>query len=250
MSRRRFLVEPGAVKGNRAEVSGPELRHLRDVLRLRPGDEVELLDPRGAVLNAVIEEIGRRHAALQVTGRRDDRLDDTCLAAGVLKGTRMDLVVEKAVEFGIRTLVPLMSRNSAAKTPHAGRIERWQRVAAAACKQCGRAVPLEIAAPTPLDLLLARTTGFSVGLMLHEKEEKTPARELAALPWDRAGLKIVLVGPEGGFSAGEAEAAARAGFFLVGLGQRVLRAETAAMAAMTIIRLFSNDDNGGNRCGE
>ncbi len=247
MSLRRFLVNPDAIRGRTAEISGPELRHLKDVLRLRPGETVELLDPRGAIMTARIESLGRDRAILAITAsRRAEDTGRTCLAAGILKGARMDLVVEKAVEFGIGALIPLASRHTAAGRPRPGRMERWHRVASAACKQCGRATPLEITAPTELEELLERKDEFALGLMFHEKERKTRGSELAALPWGSAGVKIALVGPEGGFSSDETEKAARAGFVLVGLGRQVMRAETAAMAAMTIIRLFDGDDNGGN----
>ncbi len=239
----RFIVDPRSVQDGLAEIRGPELHHLTRVLRLKTGDMVELIDPRGEILSGRLIAIDRSRARVEIISTRREHKDpgDLWLAVGILKGPRMDLIVEKAVEFGITTIIPLKSKHTNPGHYNAGRHERWQRLAAAACKQCGRAVPPEITEPMGLEKLLAESRDFTVRIMFYEGTGTVAAAKLIDLPWRKEGKRLGIIGPEGGFSREEADIARALGLTLAGLGHRVLRAETAAMAAMTLMRVFNDN---------
>ncbi len=240
----RFIIDPQAIKNGAVEIVGPELRHLNRVLRLKKGAMVELIDPEGNISAARLITVGKTRALVKIiaTRRQKDDCVQTLLAVGILKGPRMDLIVEKAVEFGIGTLVPLLSEHANPGLYAPGRIQRWHRLAIAAGKQCGRAVPLTINEPTGLTDLLASNHDFTVRVLFHERGKTVRAARLIDLPWNKKGKKMAIIGPEGGFSQSEVNLARDMGVSLAGLGPRVLRAETAAMAAMTLMRVFTDQE--------
>ena len=209
-------------------IAGAELRHLR-TLRLGPGERVLVFDETGAEHEVRIERIGG-HAAegLVLTTHRPSRESalDLTLAAALLKGPKMDLVVEKATELGVRRVAPVVSRYALGG---ATRLERWRRIALAAAKQSGRTSVPAIDAPAPLAELVARPWP-GLRLMAWEGERDLP---LASLP-AHADAVVMLVGPEGGFADDEVAAARAHGFQTVTLAPRVLRAETAAIGAAAL----------------
>ncbi|HLY36887.1 MAG TPA: 16S rRNA (uracil(1498)-N(3))-methyltransferase [Candidatus Binatia bacterium] len=230
----RLFVPRAHVEGARVRITGAELRHLR-TLRLGPGERLAVFDEQGDEHDVRLERIGGHAAeALIVATRRPARESalDLTLAPALLKGTKMDLVVEKATELGVRRIVPLLSR-WAVPQPHPQpgrhRTDRWRRIALAAAKQSGRtAVPL-VEEPVALEAFVGRpATGLR--LLAWEGEHEVP---LAALP-AHADAVVVAVGPEGGFTEAEVAAARVAGFATVTLAPRVLRAETAAIVAAAL----------------
>ena len=226
----RLFVPRAHVEGRRVRITGAELRHLR-TLRLGPGEQLAVFDEQGDEHDVRLERVGGHAAeALIVATRRPARESalDLTLAPALLKGTKMDLVVEKATELGVRRIVPLLSRWA---MPQAGRdrIDRWRRIALAAAKQSGRtAVPL-VEEPVALEAFVARPAA-GLRLLAWEGEHEVP---LAALP-PRADAVVVAVGPEGGFAEAEVTAARATGFTTVSLAPRVLRAETAAIVAAAL----------------
>jgi len=240
----RFLVPENGVRDGHAEISGPELRHLDLVLRLKKGARVELIEPGGQIHSGEIVSVGRNRARIKIIASRSESNKNSgiILAAGILKGPRMDLIVEKAVEFGIGTIIPLLSAHTNPAHYKPSRRERWQRLIAAACKQCGRTLPPTITEPREIETIVADPRQYPVKIMFYEGDDTVKASRLKGLDWDKEGDKLALIGPEGGFSKEEAELARQNGFTLAGLGSLTLRAETAAMAAMTIMRIFSDQD--------
>jgi 16S rRNA (uracil1498-N3)-methyltransferase len=224
----RLFVSSGAVSGGRVRVTGAELRHLR-TLRLGPGDGLIVFDERGREHRVVLEQVGARAAEGEIVGTSEARREsplDLVLAPALLKGTKMDLVVEKATELGVRRVAPVVSRYTIGQRGH---VERWRRIALAAAKQSGRTTIPTVDDPAPLaDVLQAPWPGLR--LLAWEDEH---AATLTALP-AAATAVVVLIGPEGGFHADEVTAARAAGFTTVKLAGRVLRAETAAIAATAL----------------
>ena len=162
------------------------------------------------------------------------------LAVSPLKGDRMELVVQKATELGVAGIWPVVTfRTDAAARPalQGSRGERWERVASGAAEQCGRAVVPEVAPTTTLEGLVARAfDGRRVVLL------ETPGHApLASLAVDASRALLLLVGPAGGFEPSEAEALRAAGFTAASLGPRILRAETAAVAAVAIAQATWGD---------
>ena len=224
----RLFVPRAHVEGSRIRITGAELRHLR-TLRLGPGERLAVFDEQGDEHDVRLERVGGHAAeALIVATRRPARESalDLTLAPALLKGTKMDLVVEKATELGVRRIVPLLSRWAIAQ---GARVDRWRRIALAAAKQSGRtAVPL-VEEPVALGAFVGRPAA-GLRLLAWEGEHEVP---LAALP-PRADAVVVAVGPEGGFAETEVAAARAAGFTTVSLAPRVLRAETAAIVAAAL----------------
>jgi 16S rRNA (uracil1498-N3)-methyltransferase len=238
----RFHV-PGASPGARLAFPEHSAHHAREVLRLRPGAAVLVFDGHGAEFEGEIDAVSRRGVSARlgaaVSPRRESPLQ-LVLAVSPLKGDRMELVVQKATELGVAAIWPVVTfRTDAAARPalQGSRGERWERVASGAAEQCGRAVVPEVAPTTTLDHLLARTFDGQRVVLL-----ETPGhRPLASMEVDPSRPLLLLVGPAGGFEPSEAEALREAGFTPASLGPRILRAETAAVAAVAIAAALWGD---------
>lgn len=233
MSPHRFHV-PEAAPGARVQLPEHAAHHAREVLRLRSGEVVQVFDGRGQEWQAVLEAVTRRevsaHLGQALVPRPESPLR-LVLALSPLKGDRMEIVVQKATELGASEIWPVVTaRTDAAARPalQGSRQDRWEKIASGAAEQCGRAVVPGIAPTATLDQLLAAPFAGRKALLL----EIGAPPALASLP--RPESLLILVGPAGGFEASELQRVARAGFLAVGLGPRLLRAETAAIAAVAL----------------
>ncbi|MEY4377059.1 MAG: hypothetical protein RJB26_1609 [Pseudomonadota bacterium] len=216
--------------------------HVARVLRLTVGEEVVLFDGLGQESTARIT--GVRGAAVTVdatapmTVDRESPLRLT-LVQGVSRGERMDLVMQKATELGVACIVPVLTERSVVKldaSQAAKRLQHWQGVVAAACEQSGRAWLPAVLPPQPLLKWLAQPAVADEARFLLHPGSTTRARDLPAL---RAAT--LLIGPEGGLAPQEREAALLAGFQDLSLGPRVLRTETAALAALAALQAVAGD---------
>jgi 16S rRNA (uracil1498-N3)-methyltransferase len=235
VSLHRFHV-PSAAPGASVELPEPVAHHAREVLRLRAGAAVRVFDGAGHEWHAVLDEVSRRTVSarmLHAAAARPESPLRLVLAIAALKGDRMELVLQKATELGVAEVWPVVTfRTDAAARPalNGSRSERWQRVASGAAEQCGRAVVPHVAPTTTLRGLIERPfEGRRVALL--ETEGHPP---LASLVVDTASPLLLLVGPAGGFEPAEADELRAAGFDSAALGPRILRAETAAFAAVAI----------------
>lgn len=232
----RVRVSPQAAREHPVRVRGAELRHLRDVLRLRAGDRIELFDGEGSGWIAEILSVGVASADVAllepIAHPRESPLALT-LAVGLLKGAKLDWVVEKATELGVTRLVPFVSARSVART---ARVARWRTIAAAAAAQSGRVAYPAIDEVCGLSAVLALRSAHERAVLFWE--EGTAPLERDARP---AASALVVTGPEGGFTAAEATQAATAGFAIARLGPRVLRAETAPLVAAALAQFLWGD---------
>jgi len=235
MSLHRFHV-PRAAPGAHVELPEHAAHHAREVLRLRAGAAVRVFDGAGHEWDAVLDQVTRRTVSarmLHAVAARPESPLRLVLAMAVLKGDRMELVLQKATELGVAEVWPVVTfRTDAAARPalHGSRSERWERVAAGAAEQCGRAHVPHVAPTVTLRALLDRPfDGRRVALL------ETPGHApLASLALDARTPLLLLVGPAGGFEPAEAAQLAAASFLAASLGPRILRAETAAVAAVAI----------------
>jgi 16S rRNA (uracil1498-N3)-methyltransferase len=236
----RFFIEPQAIDGSRATLAGPEAHHLRNVLRLTAGDGIELFDGTGAVYQAKIEHIGKA-IELTIASRHTiaPREPALFIAQGLLKGKKMDFLVQKATELGVTGFLPFHSAHCAVPALKDAKTSRWEKITMEACKQCGRPIPLHLAAVSDFDSLLAAAEHYSGKLIFWEKETSTHLSGLA--PLASYPSVIALIGPEGGFAAEEIDKAGQAGFIPVSLGRQILRAETAALSVMAILQYLSDN---------
>ena len=214
------------------ELDGEQVDHARRVLRLRPGSEVEVFDGRGGAADATVQSIGRT-MRVEITARRQlapprPRIN---LAVAVPKGDRAAMLVEKAAELGADRLIPIITKRSVVD-PGRGKLERFERIALEATKQCGRAWLMQIDAPTPFTEIV-RQCAAELRLIadVADAEGDVPAISPAS-----ASSITVLIGPEGGWTDDERRAAAEAGFTRWHFAPNILRIETAAIAAVAILR--------------
>ncbi len=238
----RFHV-PSAAPGARVALPEHTAHHAREVLRLRPGASVRVFDGAGAEYEGVLDEVSRRAVSARLTHRVPAAPESPLrllLALSPLKGDRMELVLQKATELGVAEIWPVVTaRTDAAARPalHGTRVERWERVASGAAEQCGRAVMPRVAATTTLQALLAEPCDGTRVVLL-----ETPGHPpLPAVPHPAAQPLLLLVGPAGGFEPAERELLETAGFLAAALGPRILRSETAAVAAVAIAQATWGD---------
>lgn len=240
VSTHRFHV-PEAAPGARVVLPEHSAHHARDVLRLKEGAAVRLFDGLGAEFDAVLDAVSRKGVTAHITGRAEPRAESplrVVLAVSPLRGDRMELVVQKATELGVAEIRPIITaRTDAAARPalKGSRQERWDKVASGAAEQCGRAVVPLIAPTTMLGALLDEPFG---GLKLLFLERSAPS---ALTTLARPAEVLMLVGPAGGWEEAEVERATAAGFVAAGLGPRILRAETAALAAVSAVQVLWGD---------
>ena len=235
---RRFYSKPEQIDEGRIVLGRDETRHLRDVLRLRPGDEASVFDGLGHEYHCVIEAVSKNDATLAVLREIEPSSPesplDLTLAAAILPGEKFEITVQKAVELGVTRLQPLYTVRCEVKSGGGSRrLERWQKIAAGSAKQSGRAKLMEIAEPMPLAEFLASLPADAPDTSLVFFSE----REGVGFSAIKRSPKIVAVfGPKGGWDDAEIEMAKAAGFTIVTFGGRIMRAETAAIAMTAILQ--------------
>jgi 16S rRNA (uracil1498-N3)-methyltransferase len=236
MSARRLYVPSERLSGPQVTLTGPEHRHLARVLRARPGETLTLFDGAGGEVQAEVVRVERAETELRLGARRviaGPAVAITLLSA-VPRGPRMDFLVQKTAELGVARIVPVLTDRSVARPDaEAGRLARWQKIAQEAARQCGRADLPAVDAPVVLAEALALPGLPPRRLALFEGERTRSLR--SALAAAAPAPTALLVGPEGGFAAPELAAAGAAGFEPVGLGDRILRVETAAVVAVALV---------------
>lgn len=234
MANRFFSDRP--ILGAVVRLGGAEAHHLLHVMRARTGSPVVLFDGSGDEFTAEITELGRSEAVLAITGRTtvDRELPfQLVLAVALPKGDRQRWLVEKAVELGIRRLVPLVTARGVAQ-PGDSTIQRLQRAVIEASKQSGRNRLMEISAAQEWAHFAKSCQHAQTRLIAHPSGG-LPASRVQIQPG--RGPIAIAVGPEGGFSDEEIEIARRCGWQTVDLGPRILRVETAALAMATLVSL-------------
>lgn len=226
----RLFVAPEALQDAVVVISDEAFHHL-SVLRLRAGDEVLLLDGGGRLGRGVLRQVSRSAAQAEVLERWEEKEEilPLRLLQGLPKGEKFEWLLEKGVELGISAFAPVITERSQIRSE---KFSRWQRIIQEAARQSRRPLLPTLEELRPLPQALAQTTE-TLRLMLWE-EGRTPLN--AALPPEPPASCALLVGPEGGFSAAEAQAAVAAGFVPISLGKRILRTETAGMAVAAVLQ--------------
>lgn len=242
----RFYLPGSQIQNNRGTVSGGELDHLRKVLRLRPGDPVTFFDDKGWEHEGVVRSFTANQGEIDILKSsqtdRESALEVT-LALGLTKGEKVDFVVEKATELGVGTVVPFFSAYTVPRLDArkiVTRSERWKKVALSAAKQCGRTRIPVISPPCDFQELLQKPWSCELKLFFWEKESRQGLNRMRETKLEPRSL-LVVIGPEGGFSPGEARQAIDHGFQPVRLGRRILRAETAAVTALSLVQFLWGD---------
>jgi len=223
-------------------LAAEEARHLRDVLRLKAGDEVYVFNGAGREFRCTVSSTARDLAELRIEAEVEPAKPESQLqlnlCVALLKGEKFDLVVQKATELGVSKVVPLITRHADIhlrdKADVAKRVARWQRIALEAAKQSGRAFVPEVTVPVAFDSLLARTSN-DLYVMFSERG----GGPLSTVNTTQS--VTALVGSEGGWSDEEIEQARARDFHIVTLGGRILRAETAAITVTALLQHLFGD---------
>ncbi len=228
--------------------------HVLRVLRLRAGDALTLFDGRGGEYPARLAHTGRATAVVElgahVPVERESPLAITLLQS-LVRGEKMDFIVQKGTELGVTRIVPVAVGRSVARVAEERedrKLEHWRAVAASACEQCGRNRLPQIDAPVDLPAALALSAPLEMRVLLSPEAPDTLSGVVRAHGTGGTGTPCrsiaLLIGPEGGLEGGETAAAARLGFRAARFGPRVLRTETAAVAAITALQVMAGDLQG------
>ena len=229
------------LSGTKIELDTERAHYMSHVLRLRRDDAVVLFNGRGQELLATIASTSKRGCTLESIERLEPRPESSLelvLMQSLVKADAMDLIVQKATELGVRVLRPIVTRYSVVRLD-AERAERrlahWRRISQSACEQSGRHVPMQIEAPTMLQACCESLPPTGERLLLSPEAEEPFPQQLPT------STVAILIGPEGGFDAEDLRLVAGAGFRDVRLGVRILRAETAALAACALAQAYWGD---------
>lgn len=239
----RLYLNATLSQGIQVNLEGERLNYVARVLRLKPGAELRVFNGEGGEFMARLESIGKREAVVQVAGfmnvERESGLALT-LAQGISRSERMDLVVQKATELGVTAIVPLVCERCVVRMDERRahkKLDHWRAIAISACEQSGRNRPPLVHEPVALGDWL-RAVDTQARRLLLDPRCDTRLREMKAPLVARLAL---LIGPEGGLSDSERDTAYTAGFEGVNLGPRVLRTETAALAAISAVQTLWGD---------
>ena len=241
---RRFFFDPKSRRGDRVTLSKEESRHIKKVLRLEVGCAVELLDGEGGLYAAEIAVI-ERSVEVAITGilsEKDDSSGSILVCQAILRGEKMDTVVQKCTELGVTTMVAFQSSRCQGKLDAAGGAKkhgRWQRIGLAACKQCMRHLPMHIVEPISFKEAICHDglDDKTLRILFWEEEKQVHLRDIKEIT--STDSIALLLGPEGGLSPEEVELAREHGWVSVSLGERILRAETATLTAVSIVQYMA-----------
>lgn len=236
----RFFVEEAAIEDARVTLTGDDAHHVSYALRMAVGDEITVTDGKGHTYLCRLAAMDGVTVEAEILDTVDDSTEspvEVHLFQAYPKADKLEFIIQKAVELGASAITPFESERCI-KRPKADKIahvlERQQRIATEAAKQCGRAVLPTVSAPISFSAMLAEASAYPLALFCHPSEVTVSLRQTLAHAKDVRRIAIV-VGSEGGFSEGEVKAAEAAGLIPTSLGARVLRCETAPLFLLSAI---------------
>ena len=238
---RRFFVPSHHIRNARVVIDGDEFHHLHHVLRLQIGDRITFCDDQEQEHYGTVVALSPTSAEVTIHHTESAQISrlPLTLALGLLKGQKMDLVVEKVTELGVNRIVPFISTFTVAQLPterQSERLARWQRIAQSAAKQSGSKVPQLLVPQTFAQLCDSQSPDITT-ILFYEQERQSTLKAFANDHSSLASLCII-VGPEGGFASQEVEHARERGIYVLGLGSQILRAETAGIVAVALCRFL------------
>jgi len=248
---RRFFVDKIIPTGGFLSITGKEARHIRNVLRMKKGEMLILMDKEGQSFEATIGEVHYKEVKVTITKTMPPLPPSPVkisLAQALIKSHPMEYLIQKVTELGIHSIHPFYSERTVIKLKPdnlAHKIDRWNEIIKSACKQCGRATLPDLNTPLLFEEMIKDAPDRkTLKILLWEDEDKVDLKRLLT-SMSSAPHVFVIVGPEGGFTLNEINLAKDAGFHIVSLGNRILRAETAAVSLLSIIQYEWGDLNLG-----
>ncbi|GAB4412683.1 MAG: 16S rRNA (uracil(1498)-N(3))-methyltransferase [Thermodesulfovibrionales bacterium] len=236
------LKEPS----EKIHITGERARYITTVLRCREGDEILIFDGKGTSYRTIINNITKKEVLVELSGVIPCDTEsplDLVLIQGILRGEKMDIVIQKTTELGVKEIIPAITERSQIRETR--KLSRWRKIAEEASRQCGRTIVPVIHELIPFNDIFSSASPCSPYFRKYN----------GLLFWEDRGIKItevkerlggcqsliIAIGPEGGFTREEVRAAERRDFIVASLGRRILRAETAAISAVTMIQFLFGD---------
>ncbi len=248
---KRFFVDKIIPADGLLSITGKEARHIRNVLRMKKGEMLILIDREGQSFEAEIGAVHYKEVRVTITKIIPPSPPSPIkisLAQALIKSHSMEYLIQKVTELGIYSIHPFYSERTVIQLKSAhlkNKMDRWMQIIQSACKQCGRTILPDFHTPLRFDALIKDVPAIrTLKILLWEDEDKVDLRRLLTST-DPAAHVFVIVGPEGGFTLNEINLAKDAGFYIVSLGNRILRAETAAVSLLSIIQYEWGDLNLG-----
>ena len=243
----RFFVTPDAINENEITVTGTDVNHIKNVLRMQEGDALEVCDSKGTDYECTVKCLDRDLILLDIVSSRpsESELDKKMyLFQGLPKSDKMELIIQKAVELGVYEIIPTVTQRCIVKIDpkkEDKKIARWQQIAQAAAKQSGRGIIPEIKSPMSFNEALEYAKSLDAALIPYEKAKGIEAtRNIISDLKDKNSVAI-FIGPEGGFEEKEILTAEENDVKTVTLGKRILRTETAGLAILSVLMMQFED---------
>lgn len=237
----QFFVEPEQIGPEWTTITGPDVNHIRNVLRMKPGEAVRISDGKGSCYDGTIDTLQSDEIIVRLTGEKMESTElpvEVVLFQGLPKSDKMEWIIQKNTELGVGAIVPVATSRAVVKLDEKkadSKVKRWNGIAEAAAKQSKRTLIPEVCSVLSFKQALAESATFDVKLMPYENAEGM-AFTRKCIGEIRPGAKVaVFIGPEGGFSEEEVKAASEMGFLPITLGRRILRTETAGMSVLSMI---------------
>ena len=248
-SMHHFFVEPSKIQGNHIFIDGPDVNHIRNVLRMNPGEEVNVTDGSGEkVYRCAIAAIGEDTVELNIMWAQEKGMElpsKIYLFQGLPKSDKMELIIQKAVELGVYEIIPMATARAVVKLDQkkaAAKVKRWQAISESAAKQSKRLLIPEVKEPVKFSEALKLASDLDVRLIPYELAEGMDGTRRIIQSVKPGQSVAVFIGPEGGFEEAEVELAKEAGFQAITLGRRILRTETAGMTVLSIL-MYQLEEN-------
>lgn len=237
----RFFAEPGQIGEKEIVITGADVNHIRNVLRMRADEEVLIADGQGAEYRCKLTDLGENEVRAQILWKLDGNAElasAITLFQGLPKSDKMDLIVQKCVELGVDRIIPVSTKRAVVKLDakkEQTRLKRWNTISESAAKQSGRGVIPEVSGVMSFGKALEEAKKLDVLLIPYERAEHM-AETRRVMGEIRPGQSVgIFIGPEGGFEESEVEEAVAAGAKAITLGKRILRTETAGLAVMAML---------------
>ena len=239
---RRFLVENITPSMDRLTITGKEARYINKILRMKRGQELIILDGKGQSFESTIEKVSHQEVTVEVKRRLPPppvSPIEISLCQALIKSHAMDYLIQKVTELGVDSIYPFFSERTVIKlesTHITAKMDRWIEIIKSACRQCNRAALPSLETPLPFEQMIAHTPEKkTLRILLWEDEDRTDLKKILKSTSPLPHVYAV-VGPEGGFTPSEINLARESGFHMISLGDRILRAETAAVSLVSIIQ--------------
>ena len=244
-----FFVEPSQIQENHIFIDGPDVNHIRNVLRMNPGEEVNVTGGTGEkVYRCAIAAIGEDTVELNIMWAQEKGMElpsKIYLFQGLPKSDKMELIIQKAVELGVYEIIPMATARAVVKLDQkkaAAKVKRWQAISESAAKQSKRLLIPEVKEPVKFSEALKLASDLDVRLIPYELAEGMDGTRRIIQSVKPGQSVAVFIGPEGGFEEAEVELAKEAGFQAITLGRRILRTETAGMTVLSIL-MYQLEEN-------